>query len=101
MRSSQGDLGGATAAALEIHLGFSTWLRFDQSRMDLGGIVTSWSSPIMHHGRAQEQIAGVPEPLGRPLDDRVRLMDHHGRQVVPDGLAAKVRLVFFGLTHCR
>lgn len=34
MRSSQGGLWGATAAALEIHLGLSTWLRFDQSRME-------------------------------------------------------------------
>lgn len=55
MRSSQGDLWGATAAALEIHLGLSTWLGFDQSRMDLGGVVAyfAWSLPVVHHSRDQ------------------------------------------------
>lgn len=65
MRSSQGDLWGATAAALEIHLGLSTWLRFDQSRMDLGGVVAyfAWSLPVVHHGRGREVFRFSRNPV--------------------------------------
>jgi protein SCO1/2 len=39
-------------------------------------------------------------PSGKPMDERFRLVDHLGRQVGPDTFTGKVRLVFFGFTHC-
>ncbi len=38
--------------------------------------------------------------LGKPMDSRFDLVDHRGERVGPDTFAGRVRLVFFGFTHC-
>lgn len=61
----------------------------------------AWTSPIAGPGREREARGGTSlASLGKPIDERFRLIDHFGRQVGPDTFAGKVRLVFFGFTHC-
>lgn len=68
------------------------------------GAVTAyfaWTVPVARPGGDREvRSKTVMESLGRPMDERFRLIDHLGRQVGPDTFAGKVRLVFFGFTHC-
>jgi len=61
----------------------------------------AWTVPVTNLGEARD-VPGdnVLESLGKPTDDRFRLVDHLGRQVGPDTFVGKVRLVFFGFTHC-
>jgi len=61
----------------------------------------AWTVPIASLGKEPEAGANsVLEALGNPMDERFRLVDHLGRQVGPDTFSGKVRLVFFGFTHC-
>lgn len=61
----------------------------------------AWTVPIAGLGKDQEARGeNVLESLGKPMDERFRLVDHLGRQVGPETFAGKVRLVFFGFTHC-
>jgi protein SCO1/2 len=61
----------------------------------------AWTVPLASLGEGREARSGnVLESLGKPMDERFRLVDHLGRQVGPDTFAGKVRLVFFGFTHC-
>lgn len=57
--------------------------------------------------RRQALLAGSPAgdnslsaSLGRPLGENVTLVDHDGRTVRLADVAGKVRMVFFGFTHC-
>lgn len=61
----------------------------------------AWTVPVTSLGKYQE-VPGdnILESLGKPMDGRFRLVDHLGRPVGPDTFAGKVRLVFFGFTHC-
>lgn len=59
----------------------------------------AWTIPII----TKEREAGANsalESLGKPMNERFRLVDHLGRQVGSDTFTGKVRLVFFGFTHC-
>ena len=59
----------------------------------------AWAIPSI----TKEREAGansVLQSLGKPMDERFRLVDHLGRQVGADTFTGKVRLVFFGFTHC-
>lgn len=59
----------------------------------------AWTVTIITKER-EASANSVLESLGKPMDERFRLVDHLGRQVGPDTFAGKVRLVFFGFTHC-
>lgn len=61
----------------------------------------AWTMPIA--GQGGDRVArgdNVLESMGKPMDGRFRLADHLGRNVGPETFAGKVRLVFFGFTHC-
>lgn len=61
----------------------------------------AWTVPISSLGKGPDAGANsVLESLGKPMDERFSLVDHLGRQVGPDTFSGKVRLVFFGFTHC-
>ncbi|MGQ0585061.1 MAG: SCO family protein [Reyranella sp.] len=61
----------------------------------------AWTVPIEGlGGDRMSRGQNVLESLGKPMDERFRLVDHLGRQVGPETFAGKVRLVFFGFTHC-
>ena len=61
----------------------------------------AWTVPIASLGKDQEARGdNVLQSLGKPMDERFRLVDHFGRNVGPETFAGKVRLVFFGFTHC-
>ncbi len=61
----------------------------------------AWTMPIASLVKDQEARGdNILESLGKPMDERFRLIDHLGRQVGPETFAGKVRLVFFGFTHC-
>ena len=61
----------------------------------------AWTVPIASLVKDQEARGdNILESLGKPMDERFRLVDHLGRQVGPETFAGKVRLVFFGFTHC-
>ena len=61
----------------------------------------AWTEPRMGIGVDREARRGnVLESLGKPMDSRFNLVDHLGQPVGPDTFAGKVRLVFFGFTHC-
>lgn len=69
----------------------------------LGAVVAylTWKAQVVSFGKKPGAgVNGVLEPFGRPIDERFRLVDHFGRQVGPDTFGDKVRLVFFGFTHC-
>lgn len=61
----------------------------------------AWTVPLSgEHGDRTVHGGDVLESLGKPMDERFRLVDHLGRNVGPETFAGKVRLVFFGFTHC-
>ena len=61
----------------------------------------AWTMPIASLVKDQEARGdNILESLGKPMDERFRLVDHLGRNVGPETFAGKVRLVFFGFTHC-
>ncbi len=61
----------------------------------------TWTVPLSgEHGDRTVHGGDVLESLGKPMDERFRLVDHLGRNVGPETFAGKVRLVFFGFTHC-
>lgn len=61
----------------------------------------AWTLPAARlDGDLEARSGNVLESLGKPMDGRFRLVDHLGRPVGPDTFAGKVRLVFFGFTHC-
>lgn len=61
----------------------------------------SWTIPISgEHGDRTVHGGDVVKSLGKPMDERFRLVDHLGRNVGPETFAGKVRLVFFGFTNC-
>lgn len=57
---------------------------------------------IVRMGQQAPQFAGgsLSTSLGRPLGTDVTLVDHDGRPVRLADFAGKVRMVFFGFTHC-
>lgn len=60
-----------------------------------------WAIPISgEHGDRTVHGDDVVKSLGKPMDERFRLVDHLGRQVGPDTFSGKARLVFFGFTNC-
>lgn len=61
----------------------------------------AWTAPRMGVGADREAHRGnVLDSLGKPMDRRFNLVDHFGQPVGTDTFAGKVRLVFFGFTHC-
>lgn len=61
----------------------------------------AWTVPASRlDADLEARRTNVLESLGKPMDGRFRLVDHLGRPVGPDTFAGKVRLVFFGFTHC-
>lgn len=61
----------------------------------------AWTIPIAgEHGDRTAHGDDVVESLGKPMDERFKLVDHLGRNVGPETFAGKVRLVFFGFTRC-
>ena len=61
----------------------------------------AWTLPVASlAGNRETRADSVLESLGKPMDERFALVDHFGRQVGPGTFAGKVRLVFFGFTHC-
>lgn len=61
----------------------------------------TWTIPLSgEHGDRTVHGGDVVKSLGKPMDERFRLVDHLGRNVGPETFAGKVRLVFFGFTHC-
>lgn len=61
----------------------------------------AWTLPVSRlAGDLDARNKNIVESFGKPMDERFRLVDHLGRQVGPETFAGKVRLVFFGFTHC-
>lgn len=61
----------------------------------------AWTVPIAGWNDTRTTLGDdVLKATGKPMDDRFRLIDHLGRRVGPETFAGKVRLVFFGFTHC-
>ena len=59
----------------------------------------AWAIPSISKERKADAHS-VLRFLTKPMDERFRLIDHLGRPVGPDTFPGKVRLVFFGFTHC-
>lgn len=60
-----------------------------------------WTEPNMVLGVEREPRRGnMLASLGKPMNSRFNLVDHLGGPVGTDTFAGKVRLVFFGFTHC-
>lgn len=61
----------------------------------------AWTTPRTGPGVESEGRRGnMLESLGKPMDSRFNLVDHLGQPVGTGTFAGKVRLVFFGFTHC-
>jgi len=69
------------------------------------GVVASYMAwTVRIAGRDDGQTArgdNVLESMGKPMDERFKLIDHLGRQAGPEILQAKVRLVFLALLSRR